>query len=89
MLSTFKRRIAKLESAGKKVGQKSFDDFCTEVHDYVRRTGVCLDEAMTRFVRDVSTADLKRFIAEAKSAGVKRKTLGGGLTLPSREAHAD
>ena len=65
MLSTFKRRIAKLESAGKKVGPKSFDDFCTEVHDYVRRTGVSLDEAMTRFVRDVSTDDLKRFIKEA------------------------
>ena len=65
MLSTFKRRIAKLESVRKKVGPKSFDDFCTEVHDYARRTGVSLDEAMTRFVRDVSTDDLKRFIKEA------------------------
>ena len=76
MLSTLKRRIAKLESAGKKVGPKSFDDFCTEVHDYVRRTGVSLDEAMTRFVRDVSTDDLRRFVAEGKSAGVTEKNSG-------------
>lgn len=49
MFTTFKRRIAKLEDVTKKSQPKSLDHFVGEVQDYIRRTGVSLDDALTKF----------------------------------------
>jgi|HubBroStandDraft_6_1064221.scaffolds.fasta_scaffold4087313_1 hypothetical protein len=70
MLITLKRRVTKLELLKKTVGPKSFDDLVTEVEDYARRTGVSLDDAIVRFLNDVSNDDLNRFIAETESATI-------------------
>jgi hypothetical protein len=67
MLSTFKRRTGKLESLRKKAGPKSLDDWLTELQDYSRRTGISLDEASAKFVPELRSDDLERFIAELVS----------------------
>ena len=67
-MSTFKRRIAKLESLRKKAEPKSLEDWLIEVQNHRWRTGVSLDEAITKCVEDVSTDDLRRFSAELESA---------------------
>jgi hypothetical protein len=68
MVTTFKRRIAKLESLRRTTGPKSLEDFLTEVQGYARRTGISLDEASEKFVPDLSDNDLRRFIARLGSA---------------------
>jgi hypothetical protein len=68
MMSTFKRRIAKLESLRKKAEPKSLEDWLIEVQNHRRRTGVSLEEAITKCVEDVSIDDSRRFTAELESA---------------------
>ena len=68
MLTTFKRRIAKLESLRKKAGPMSMEDWLTDAPDYAQRTGVSLDEAIMKVSTDVSIDDLRRFCDELESA---------------------
>ena len=68
MLTTFKRRIAKLESLRKKAGPMRMEDWLTDAQDYAQRTGVSLDEAIMKVSTDVSIDDLRRFCDELESA---------------------
>jgi len=68
MLSTVKSRIAKLETWRKKAEPKRLEDWLIEVENYRRRTGVSMDEAMTKCLENVGVEDLRRFEAELGSA---------------------
>jgi hypothetical protein len=68
MLTTFKRRIAKLEDVRKKAGPKSLNDFLVEVQDYSRRARVGLEEALLKFLPDLRADDLRGFLAELESS---------------------
>lgn len=77
MLSGLRKRIAKLEALKKKVGPKSFDDFCKEVDNYARCTGTSEEEAMTTLVAHLSNDDLQRFLAEGESLATGKEDSGG------------
>ena len=66
--TNFKRGIAKLEDVRKKAGPKGLNDLLAEVQDYSRRTRVGLEEALSRFLPDLSADDLRGFLTELESS---------------------
>ena len=82
MFTTFKRRIAKPEDVRKKAGPKGLNDFLAEVQDYSRRTRVILEEALSKFLPDLTADDLRASwpswspppVPAASSVGISRNS---------------
>jgi hypothetical protein len=74
MLSTFTRRIARLESLRKKTEPKSPEDFLQEVEDYAWRTGLTLVGCIWQAYRRADRGGTRTSCRRAGAGGGRNST---------------